>query len=66
MTFFPENERKVSGRKITYTQKLISEIFQVISGYFRLFQVISGYFRIFQIYFRGYTSFFQNNNRLKT
>ncbi|AKB61668.1 hypothetical protein [Methanosarcina mazei] len=67
MTFFPENERKVSGRKITYTQKLIPEIFQkyfrdfsgyfkLFQKYFRIFQDISGYFRdiseIFQRYFR--------------
>jgi hypothetical protein len=67
LTFFPENERKVSGRKITYTQKLIPEIFQkyfrdfsgyfkLFQKYFRIFQDISGYFRdiseIFQRYFR--------------
>jgi hypothetical protein len=67
LTFFPENERKVSGRKITYTQKLIPEIFQKyfrdFSGYFRLFQVISEIFQdiseIFQRYFRDISEIFQ-------
>jgi hypothetical protein len=53
LTFFPENERKVSGRKITYTQKLIPEIFQ---KYFRDF---SGYFKLFQKYFRDISEIFQ-------